>query len=244
MATNKYEAGKTTTPRNAWAVAGAAISSAARDRIILGGGAAVAVVLLLGRLLGARAGGGPTAGALSLLVALFFGSLLIVPALLAEERVKQARGQMAASAGATLVGMGLAGLVFGLVGAAVALLIYAGLIVRWDAAILAAVLAVTFGLSLGLLIDLLVDASRLILWLVAVGLVLLLPALALALFGADVLAEAALLRWVPTVALLRLFETALGGAAAALLSSVLAVVTPTVIMMAAAGWLTRRVERG
>lgn len=239
MATKKRVAGKATAPRSAWAVAGAALSSAARDRIILVGGAAVAAVLLLGRLLPLWFGGTATAGALSLLVALFFGSLMIVPLMLAEEREQRRAGATVATPAATVAGKSLAGLALGLAGAVVALLIYATLVVRWDAALLAAALTVLFGLSVGLLVDLLVDVPRLNLWLVVIGLVLLLPALLLALPDTTGLAEQ-LLAWAPTVALLRLFETGLGAADASLGGAALAVMVPTALVLVVVGWLVRR----
>lgn len=239
MATQKNRTGAATTPRSVWNVAAAEISGALRDRVLLGAGVAVAAVLLLGRLLPLWLGGSATAGALSLLVALFFGSLMIVPLLLEEEREQRLRGAPAASPGVALAGKGLAGLALGLAGMAVALLIYATLVTRWDAAVLAGALTVLFGLSVGLLIDLLVEARRLALWLVGIGLALLLPALLLAPPESTGLAEQ-LLRWSPTVALLRLFETGLGAATAALAPAALAVALPTAALLVVAGWLVRR----
>jgi len=239
MATQKNRTGAATTPRSVWNVAAAEISGAVRDRVLLGAGVAVAAVLLLGRLLPLWLGGSATAGALSLLVALFFGSLMIVPLLLAEERERRLRGAPPASPGVTLAGKGLAGLALGLAGAAVALVIYATLVTRWEVAVVAGALTVLFGLSVGLLIDLLVEARRLALWLTGVGLALLLPALLLAPPQATGLAEE-LLRWSPTVALLRLFETGLGVADVHVAAYALAAALPALALLAVAGWLVRR----
>jgi hypothetical protein len=228
-----------------WRVAGREIAGAARDRVLLVAGVGVAVVLGVGLWLPRRLGGDEAgvamAGALSLVTVLFVGSLMIIPLLLAEEDARRLPGAPRASPAAAVAGRGLAGLALGLVGASVALLVYAGPVIQWEPAALGALLAVVFGLSLGLMVDLLVGGrGSLNLWLTVVALALLAPALLLALPGMTGMAGSLELRWVPTVALARLFAAGLGLPSGGWLEPAVVVLLPAAVALGVVGWLVRR----
>lgn len=234
-------------PPTALRVAGREIAGVTGDGVILGVGVGLAVVLGLGLWLPRRLGDDATevaiAGALSLVTALFVGSLMIIPLLLAEEGARRLPGATRASPGAAVAGRALAGLALGLVGAAVALLVYAGSVVQWGPAIGGALLAVVFGLSLGLMVDLLVGGrGSLNLWLTVVALALLAPAMLLVLPGMASMAASPELRWVPTVALARLFGAGLGLPLDGWIGAAAAVLLPAAVALAVAAWVVRRTD--
>lgn len=186
-------------------------------------------------------------------IALLFITLMIgislVPNLMVEE--KQARTLDAllvspASAAHLVTGKAIAGLFYGLLGSAVVLAVFSYLIIQWELAILAAVLGTLFMVAIGLLLGSYVKVRaqlQLAAWFVIIP--LLIPVILVALEGLVPSGAIAVMNWIPTVLIAKIFRLSLtpnatfshcGAALAVTLASTLA-------LLALVVWVVQRQDR-
>lgn len=184
-----------------------------------------------------------------LFITLMIG-ISIVPHLMVEE--KQAKTLDAllvspASPAHLVAGKALAGLFYGLTGSAVVLLVFRYLILRWDLAILAAILATLFMVAIGLLLGSYVKVRsqlQLVAWFIIIP--LLIPAILVAFEGLIPSGALAVMNWIPTVLIAKIFRLSLTPDATfahygAALAVTLAV---TLALFALVVWVVRRQDRG
>jgi ABC-2 type transport system permease protein len=174
----------------------------------------------------------------------------LVPNLMVEE--KQAKTLDAllvspASAAHLVAGKALAGLFYGLLGSAVVLAVFHYLIIQWELAVLAAVLGTLFMVAIGLLLGSVVNGRaqlQLVAWFAIIP--LLTPVILVALRGLVPDAAIAVMNWIPTVLVAKIFRLSLtpdatlahyGPALAVILASTLA-------LLALLVWVVRRQDRG
>ncbi len=156
---------------------------------------------------------------IALVIAIIVISMVAVPLLILEE--KEARTMDAllvspATAGQVVAGKALAGLVYGLVAAAVVLAFSASVVVLWGVALLAILAGVVFAVALGLLMGSLFDNQQnLYVW-TGLSMVLLLVPMFVASFGGTGLPKTiqAIAGWTPTVALSDLLHASFARTAA------------------------------
>jgi ABC-2 type transport system permease protein len=163
---------------------------------------------------GPDAGGRPVLVTTSLLLIALVPGLLIVPLLILEE--KEARTLDAllvspATPGVIITGKGLAGIVYGLIAVAVGLFVFRDMVVHWGAAVAALLLTVLLGVAIGLLVGTLFDdQATMNLWLGLILMVLIVPAGLRVMPRLAHLSDTAWYPYLPSVALARLLQAAMG----------------------------------
>lgn len=187
-------------------------------------------------------------------IALLFVSVMIgislVPNLMVEEkqtRTLDALRVSPASAAHLVAGKTIAGLFYGALGAIAVLLIFGYLIVQWELAILAAVLATLFMVAVGLLLGSYVSARaqlQLVAWFIIIP--LLIPVILVALEGLVPSGAIAVMNWIPTVLIAKIFRLSLTpDATLAHYGPALAVVVAsTLALLALVVWVLRQQDRG
>lgn len=187
--------------------------------------------------------------AMTLVMALAMLGLSLVPALMLEEkRVKTLDALMVSPANSwhVVVGKALAGLVYCLAGFAVVLAFNAFLISQWGLAVCAALSGAALAVALGLLLGTSFETRQaLSMWVIVLTLALIIPAVVAGM--AMDLPETlnAVLRWLPNVALSRLFQLSFSNTAAPAeygLDLVL-VVGFTACILAVTAWRVGRLDR-
>lgn len=192
--------------------------------------------------------------AFSSTIALLFITLMIgislVPNLMVEEKQTKTLDALMvspASAAHLVTGKAIAGLFYGLLGSAVVLVVFGYLIVQWPLAILAAVLATIFMVAIGLLLGSYVTVRaqlQLVAWFVIVP--LLIPVILVALEGLVPSGAIAVMNWIPTVLIAKIFRLSLTpNATFTHYGAALAVTTvSTLALLALVVWVVRRQDRG
>ncbi len=143
---------------------------------------------------------------IALVMAIIVISIVAVPLLILEEKESRTMDALLvspATAGQVVAGKALAGLVYGLVAAAVVMAFSASVVVLWGVAILAIVAGVVFAVALGLLMGSLFDNQQnLYVWTGLIMILLLFP-MFVASFGGTGLPKTiqTIAGWTPTVAL-------------------------------------------
>lgn len=162
---------------------------------------------------GVDAGGRPVMAITSLLLVALVPGLLIVPLLVLEEKETRTLDALLvspATSGEIVLGKALAGMVFGLVAAAIGLFVFRNLIVHWGLAVAAMLLVVLLGVAIGLLLGgMFRDQGSLNLWLGLVLLALVVPVGLRVMPRLAYLGEAGWYRAIPSVALARLLGAAM-----------------------------------
>lgn len=147
-----------------------------------------------------------------LFVTLMIG-ISIVPHLMVEEKQTRTIDALLVSpvsAAHLVAGKALAGLFYGLTGSAIVLLVFDYLIIRWDLAILAAVLATLFMVAIGLLLGSYVKVRaqlQMVAWVIIIP--LLIPVILVALEGLVPSGAVAVMNWIPTVLIAKIFRLSL-----------------------------------
>jgi ABC-type transport system involved in multi-copper enzyme maturation permease subunit len=149
--------------------------------------------------------------------ALLFVSLMIgisaVPNLMVEEKMsKTIDALMVSPASAThlVAGKSLAGLFYGLVGSVVVLVTFRYLIIQWELAVLAAVLSVLLMVAIGLLLGSYAEVRsqlQMAAWIFIIP--LLIPVILVALEGLVPQGAMAIMNWIPTVLIAKIFRLSL-----------------------------------
>lgn len=192
--------------------------------------------------------------AFSSTIALLFIAVMIgislIPNLMVEE--KQGRTLDAllvspASAADVVAGKAIAGLFYGLSGCAIVLVVFGYLIVQWELAILAAVLGTLFMVAVGLLLGSYVKARaqlQLAAWFILIP--LLTPVILVALEGLVPSGAVAIMNWIPTVLVAKIFRLSLTPNATFVHYGPALVVTAsaTLALLALVVWVVRRRDRG
>jgi ABC-2 type transport system permease protein len=185
--------------------------------------------------------------------ALLFVTLMIaislIPNLMVEEKEKKTLDALLvspASAAHLVAGKALAGLFYGLVGSAVVFVVFRYLIIDWSLAILAAVLATLFMVAIGLLLGSFVKVRaqlQLTAWFLVIP--LLTPAILIAMEGLVPSGAIAVMNWIPTVLIAKIFRLSLTpNATFADYGAALAVVVAsTLLLLALVVWIVRRQDR-
>lgn len=183
-----------------------------------------------------------------LFVTLMIG-ISLIPNLMVEE--KQARTLdvllvSPASAAHLVAGKALAGLFYGLLGSAVALAVFNYLIVQWHLAILAAILATLLMVAIGLLLGSYVRERaqlQLVAWFLVIP--LLTPAILIALEGLVPSGAVAVMNWIPTVLLAKIFRLSLtpNATVAHYAVETAVVLATTLVLFALVVWVVRRQDR-
>jgi ABC-2 type transport system permease protein len=155
--------------------------------------------------------------ALTATFALLFVTMMIgisvVPNLMVEEKQTKTLDALLvspASPAHLVAGKALAGLFYGLLGSAIVLVVFRYLIIRWDLAILAAVLATLLMVAIGLLLGSYVKVRtqlQLVAWLIILP--LLIPVALVALEGLVPSGAIAVMNWIPTVLIAKIFRLSL-----------------------------------
>lgn len=196
---------------------------------------------------------GTTFFVFSATIALLFVAVIIgislIPNLMVEE--KQAKTLDAllvspASAAHLVAGKALAGLFYGLLGSVVVLVVFRYLIVQWALAILAAVLATLFMVAIGLLLGSYVKVRaqlQLVAWFIILP--LLFPVFLVVMEGLVPSGAIAVMNWIPTVLLAKIFRLSLTpNATVAHYGAALAVtIAATMALLALVVWVVRRQDR-
>lgn len=192
--------------------------------------------------------------AFSSTIALLFVTLMIgisiVPNLMVEEKQTKTLDALMvspASAGHLVAGKAIAGLFYGLLGSAVVLVVFGYLIIQLELAILAAVLATLFMVAIGLLLGSYVTVRaqlQLVAWFVVVP--LLIPVILVALEGLVPTGAIAVMKWIPTVLIAKIFRLSLTpNASFTQFGAALAVTTVSTLgLLALVVWVVRRRDRG
>jgi len=193
--------------------------------------------------------GQPFMASISLVVAIITISGVLVPFLMLEEKETKTMDALLvspASIGQVTIGKAIAGMVYGLAAAAVVFAFNRGLVVHWGWAILAAICGTSFAVAVGLLLGSIFDnPQNMGLWLGALFVILLLPAmldttaLSLPPFLETVLP------WIPSTALTKAFRISFSGNVALdqILSQLGLVVGVAGLLLAAVVWVVRRSDR-
>lgn len=191
--------------------------------------------------------------AFSSTVALLFITLMIgislVPNLMVEEKQTKTLDALMvspASAAHLVAGKAIAGLFYGLLGSATVLVVFGYLIIQWELAILTAVLATLFMVAIGLLLGSYATVRaqlQLVAWLIVIP--LLIPVVLVALEGLVPTGAIAVMNWIPTVLLAKIFRMALTpNATLTHYGAELAVVTVSIlVLLGLVVWAVRRQDR-
>lgn len=155
--------------------------------------------------------------AFSSTIALLFITLMVgisvVPHLMVEEKQAKTLDMLLVSpvsAAHLVAGKAIAGLFYGLLGSAIVLFAFRHLILRWELAILAAILSTLLMVAVGLLLGSVVKVSaqlQLLAWFVALPAFL--PVFLVALEGLVPSGVVAVMNWIPTVLLAKIFRLSL-----------------------------------
>lgn len=192
--------------------------------------------------------------AFSATIALLFIALMIgislIPNLMVEEKKTRTLDVLLvspASAAHVVAGKALAGLFYGLVGSAVVLVVFSYLIIQWELAILAAVLATLFMVAIGLLLGSYVKDSGqlgLVAWFIAAP--LLIPVILVALEGLVPTGAVAVMNWIPTVLIAKIFRLSLTPNATFAHYGPAAIVATacTLCLLGLVVWIVQRRDRG
>lgn len=191
--------------------------------------------------------------AFSSTIALLFISVMIgislIPNLMVEEKQAKTLDLLRvspASAAHLVAGKAIAGLFYGLVGSAIVLIVFRYLIIQWEFAVLAAVLSTLFMVAVGLLLGSYAEARsqlQLVAWFIVLP--LLMPVFLVAMEGLVPTGAIAVMNWIPTVLVAKIFRLSLtpnaafthyGMALAALVASIL-------LLLALVVWVVRRQDR-
>ena len=192
--------------------------------------------------------------AFSSTIALLFITVMIgislIPNLMVEEKLAKTLDALLvspASAFHLVMGKALAGLFYGLIGSAIVLIVFRYLILQWGLAILAAVLATLLMVAVGLLLGSIVNGRaqlQLVAWFVAIPLMI--PVILVALEGLVPSGAIAVMNWLPTVLLAKIFRLSLTpNATIANYGAGLVVVTASILLLLALEvWVVRQQDRG
>ena len=147
-----------------------------------------------------------------LFIAIMIGLSLVSNLMVEEKQTKTLDALLVSPASATdlVAGKALAGLFYGLVGSTIVLIVFSYLIIQWPLAILAAVLGTLFMVAVGLLLGIYVEARpqlQLISWFIVVP--LLIPVILVALEGLVPTGAIAVMNWIPTVLVAKIFRLSL-----------------------------------
>ncbi|MCP5096523.1 MAG: ABC transporter permease [Chloroflexi bacterium] len=147
-------------------------------------------------------------------MALIFVTLMVgialIPNLMMEEKQAKTLDLLRVSPASTwhlVVGKALSGMFYGLAGSIVVLFVFQHLVLQWGLAILAAVIGTLFMAAIGLLLGSYVEVRaqlQMVVWILVIPLIL--PVILIALEGLVPSGIVALMRWVPTVAVAKLFR--------------------------------------
>jgi len=188
-------------------------------------------------------------GTASILIAVTMLGLVATPNLIMDERHSGTLDAVLlspASHGQLVLGKGVAGLLYASVAGAVALGLNAALVTRWDLALLTLLLHAAFVVALGLLFGVLIKLRQQLLLYMQLPFALLLLPIFLADLG-DLLAPsvARCVRWVPTVALGRVYRLSYSNSAPCVqgLPEVILVAGCTAALLAMDVWLVRRASQ-
>lgn len=191
--------------------------------------------------------------AFSSTIALLFITVIIgislVPNLMVEEKQAKTMDVLLvspASAAHVVAGKAIAGLFYGVLGSAVVLAVFRHLILRWDLAILAAVLATLLMTAVGLLLGsvLTVRAQlQLVAWFVAIPLMI--PVILVALEGLVPSGAVAVMKWIPSVLIAKIFRLSLTPNATPANYGIETAVTAAwiIALLALVVWVVRRQNR-
>lgn len=184
-----------------------------------------------------------------LFIALMIGISLIPNLMIEEKQTKTLDALLVSPASAVhlVAGKALAGLFYGLLGSAVVFVVFSYLIIQWQLAILAAVLGTLFMVAIGLLLGSYVKVRaqlQLAAWFIII--LLLIPAILVALEGLVPRGAIAVMNWIPTVLIAQIFRLSLTpDATFAHYGAALAVViASTLALLALVVWVVRRQDRG
>lgn len=187
---------------------------------------------------------------LSLLFVILMIGISIIPNLMIEEKQAKTLDVLLvspASAGHVVAGKALAGLFYGVLGSAVVFAIFGYLIIQWPLAIGTAVLCTLFMVAIGLLLGTYAGARsqlQLLAWFLVIP--LLTPVVLIALEGLVPDGAIAVMNWIPTVLVAKMFRLSLtpnvqfhhyAAALAVLVSTIL-------LLLGLEVWLVRRQDQG
>jgi ABC-type Na+ efflux pump permease subunit len=195
--------------------------------------------------------GRPFLTAVSLLLALTMAGMTVVPHLMIEEKQAKTIDVLRVSPAKSVhmvIAKALTGLFYCLTAVVVVFAFNTALITHWGLAILAAVLGSLFTVALGLLLGTLFEVKQqLSLWGFLLISVLLMPVFLSIIVKALPVPEivVAIITWVPTVALSRVFQLSCSGSApwGEFGPPLALVVGCTVLVLGAVVWAVRRAER-
>ncbi len=147
-----------------------------------------------------------------LFITVMIGISLIPNLMIEEKQAKTLDVILVSPASAThiVAGKAIAGLFYGLLGCAVALSVFSYLILQWELAILAAVLGTLFMVAIGLLLGIYADVRsqlQLVAWFAVIP--LLTPVILIALEGLVPRGAIAVMNWIPTVLVAKIFRLSL-----------------------------------
>lgn len=185
----------------------------------------------------------------SLLFITVMVGISLVPNLMVEEKQAKTLAMLLvspASATHVVAGKALAGLFYGLLGSTVVLLVFSYLIIRWELAILAAMSATLFMVAIGLLLGSYVKERaqlQLVAWFIILP--LLIPAILVALEGLVPRGAIAVMNWIPTVLVAKIFRLSLTPNAmlAHYGAEVVVVLASTLALLVLVVWVVRRQDR-
>jgi ABC-type Na+ efflux pump permease subunit len=192
--------------------------------------------------------------AFSATIALLFITLMIgislIPNLMVEEKESRTLDVLLvspASAAHVVAGKALAGLFYGLAGSAVVLVVFSYLVIQWQLAILAAILATLFMVAIGLLLGSYVKERAqlsLVAWFVVAP--LLIPVILVALEGLVPTGAVAVMNWIPTVLIAKIFRLSLTPNATFAHYGAAAIVATacTLFLLGLVVWIVQRRDRG
>ena len=187
--------------------------------------------------------------ALGLVLATVLTTTILVPYLILEEKTTHTLDVLRTSPASitqVLVGKGLAGMVYGLLAAAVLLAFNVALVNLWGLMVVTILAVVMFGVALGLLVGTLVENEGAVQMWVALLVVLLMFPLMLTFFNSNRLPawvqEAT--AWLPTTAAFQLARISFGNILplAQVLPRLAVILVAVVVVFAATGWRLRRLE--
>jgi ABC-2 type transport system permease protein len=188
-------------------------------------------------------------GTASILIAITMIGLVVTPNLIMDERQSGTLDAVLlspASRGQLVLGKAVAGLLYASVAGAVALALNAALVTRWGLALLTLLLHAAFVVALGLLFGVLIKLRQQLLLYMQLPFALLMLPIFLADLG-DLLTPsvARFVRWVPTVALGRVYRLSYSNSAPWIhgLPEVILVTGFTAALLAMDVWLVRRASR-
>lgn len=183
-----------------------------------------------------------------LFVTLMIG-ISLIPNLMVEEKQNKTLDLLLvspASVADLVAGKTLAGMFYGLVGAAIVFIVFQPFIVRWDLAILAAAMATLFMVAIGLLLGSYVKVRaqlQLVAWFIIVP--LLLPVFLVEMEGLVPTGAIAIMKWIPTVLIARIFRLSVTPNATLSHYGPAALVTglAILVLLGLVVWVVRRADR-